>query len=186
MRTTRLGHTAVEVSAVGLGAMHLSLAGRPPRGLPVAVIHRALELGVTFINTADAYCQDEGDKHHNEKLIHEALLAYEGDTSGVVVATKGGNMRPEGRWEPNGYPDHLHYVAKLSATALSKVSPIVPIDPRMPACSSLPCLEPYKKVVHRHLRETPPKPAQRKGLLDEHLPPHHLGHRRKGRVRPDL
>jgi len=47
-------------------------------------------LGVTLIDTADSYCKDESDKHHNEQLIRKALRQYHGDVSHVIVATKGG------------------------------------------------------------------------------------------------
>ena len=84
MKTMQLGPTGIEVSAIGLGAMHLSLANRPPEKQAVALIHRALDLGVTLIDTADSYCRDEGDKHHNEHLVHRALTTWDGDATGVV------------------------------------------------------------------------------------------------------
>lgn len=118
MRSTQLGASGLQVSAMGIGAMHLSLAGRPPREQALAVLHRALELGVTFIDTADAYCVDEGDKHHNETLVHEALATWTGDSSGVVIATKGGLMRPGGAWTTNGDPAHLRRTIRESHAAL--------------------------------------------------------------------
>ncbi len=114
MRTTELGSTGVEASALGIGAMHLSLEGRPPEDDAIGVLHRTLDLGVTFLDTADSYCRNEEDKHHNERLIRKALDAYEGDTSGVLVATKGGLMRPGGRWTRNGHPDHLRATIRES------------------------------------------------------------------------
>ena len=66
----------------------------------------AVERGINFIDTADAYCLDENDKHHNEKLIFKALKSYKGNFGGfsknisdIIVATKGGLIRPNGRWE---------------------------------------------------------------------------------------
>ena len=88
MRTTTLGNTNLVVSAIGFGAMHFSLAGRPPEAQSLDVLHHVLDLGVTFIDTADAYCRDEADKHHNERIVHKALATYPGDASRVVVATK--------------------------------------------------------------------------------------------------
>ena len=76
MKTTPLGATGIEVGAVGFGAMHLSTAGRPPEAQAVTVVHRALDLGVTLIDTADAYCHDQDDMHHNERLIHRALESW--------------------------------------------------------------------------------------------------------------
>ena len=78
MEYRQLGNTGVRISAVGLGAMSLSLDNRPSEQDAIKVIHRALDLGVNFIDTADAYCIDESDKHHNEKLISKALSNYKG------------------------------------------------------------------------------------------------------------
>ncbi|HEY9604434.1 MAG TPA: aldo/keto reductase [Allocoleopsis sp.] len=118
METKPLGNTDVTISAIGLGGMPMSLSGRPPESQSIAVIHRALDLGVTLIDTADSYCQDESDKHHNERLIHKALEQYKGDTSQVTVATKGGLMRPQGSWTRNGNPDHLRETIRTSFEAL--------------------------------------------------------------------
>lgn len=118
METKHLGNTEVTISAIGLGGMPMSLSSRPPESQSIAVIHRALDLGVTLIDTADSYCQDESDKHHNERLIHKALEQYEGDTSQVTVATKGGLMRPQGSWTRNGNPDHLRETIRTSFEAL--------------------------------------------------------------------
>jgi aryl-alcohol dehydrogenase-like predicted oxidoreductase len=124
METKRLGNTGVQVSAIGLGAMPMSLSGRPPEEQAIATIHRALDLGVTLIDTADSYCQDETDKHHNERLIHKALQQYSGDSNRVVVATKGGLMRPNGSWTRNGNPDHLRETIRISFEALGGEKPI--------------------------------------------------------------
>lgn len=118
METKTLGNTDVTISAIGLGGMPMSLSSRPPESQSIAVIHRALDLGVTFIDTADSYCRDESDKHHNERLIHKALEQYAGDTSEVTVATKGGLMRPQGSWTRNGNPDHLRETIRTSFEAL--------------------------------------------------------------------
>lgn len=124
MKTTTLGNTTLEVSAIGFGAMHLSLAGRPPEAQGLDVLHRVLDLGVTFIDTADAYCRDEDDKHHNEHIVRKALATYAGDTDQVVVATKGGCMRPGGRWTSNGNPEHLRQTIRESHAALGGDRPI--------------------------------------------------------------
>jgi pyridoxine 4-dehydrogenase len=118
MRTKELASTGVHLSAMGFGAMHLSLSGRPDEDEAIAVVHHVLDRGVNFIDTADAYCRDESDKHHNERLLHKALTTYEGDTSDVYVATKGGMMRPNGRWTRNGDPDHLRETIRESVEAL--------------------------------------------------------------------
>jgi aryl-alcohol dehydrogenase-like predicted oxidoreductase len=92
----------VAVSAIGLGAMPLSLRGRPDRTRAVATIHAALDAGVTLIDTADAYHIDDSDIGHNELLVAEALSSYGADTSHVVVATKGGHTRFGSRWGLDG------------------------------------------------------------------------------------
>ncbi|MBR8838945.1 MAG: aldo/keto reductase [Stigonema ocellatum SAG 48.90 = DSM 106950] len=124
METKQLGKTGVYVSAIGLGGMPMSLRDRPPESQSISVIHRALDLGVTFIDTADSYCKDESDKHHNEQLIHKALQSYKGDASHVIVATKGGLMRPNGNWTRNGDPKHLRETIRTSFEALGGNKPI--------------------------------------------------------------
>ncbi len=124
MRTTKLGPTGVEVSAVGFGAMHLSLEGRPLESESLAIVHRALDLGVTLIDTADAYCRDEGDKHHNERLLCQALDSWSGDASGVVVATKGGCIRPAGAWQTRSDTRYLRRTIRKSHKALGGERPI--------------------------------------------------------------
>jgi pyridoxine 4-dehydrogenase len=104
--------------------MPMSLNGRPPESQAIDVIHRAVDLGVTLIDTADSYCKDESDKHHNERLIAKALQQYDGDVSQVTVATKGGLMRPNGSWTRNGNPDHLRETIRTSFEALGGSKPI--------------------------------------------------------------
>ena len=124
METKKLGNTDVTISAIGLGGMPMSLSSRPPETQAIEVIHRALDLGVTLIDTADSYCKDESDKHHNERLIHKALQHYHGDVSHVTVATKGGLMRPNGNWTRNGNPDHLRETIRISFESLGGEKPI--------------------------------------------------------------
>ena len=122
MKYKQLGDT--KISAIGLGAMPLSLSGRPAESDAIAVIHKALDLGVTSIDTSDAYCQDESDKHHNESLIAKALQQYSGDTSSVTVATKGGLLRPEGSWTRDGNPKRLAKTIRESHVILGGSKPI--------------------------------------------------------------
>lgn len=124
MKTNQLGNTDVTISAIGLGGMPMSLSRKPPESEAIAVIHRALDLGVTLIDTADSYCKDESDKHHNEQLIRKALSQYHGDVSHVIVATKGGLMRPNGNWTRNGNPDHLRETIQISFESLGGKKPI--------------------------------------------------------------
>ena len=110
----------ISVSAIGLGGMPMSIEGRPDEERSIATIHAALDAGVTFIDTADAYhLAAEDEVGHNELLIAKALKSYGGDTSGVLVATKGGHLRPEsGPWAQNGHPDYLKQAAEASAERL--------------------------------------------------------------------
>jgi len=85
----------------------------------IAVLHAALDAGVTLLDTADAYCWTDDDRGHNERLIARALRTWQGDrSSSIVVATKGGVTRPGGRWVPNGRAKHLASAAEASCRAL--------------------------------------------------------------------
>lgn len=92
------------VNRLGYGAMRITgegIWGWPPdREKAKAVLRRAVELGVNFIDTADAYGPET-----SELLIAEALHPY---PKGLVIATKGGLTRPgPGQWVPNGRPEYL-------------------------------------------------------------------------------
>jgi pyridoxine 4-dehydrogenase len=94
----------ITVNRLGFGAMRITgtgVWGEPPdRNAAKAVLRRAVELGVNFIDTANSYGPEV-----SETLIAEALHPYPDD---VVIATKGGLERPgPGRWEANGRPEHL-------------------------------------------------------------------------------
>jgi aryl-alcohol dehydrogenase-like predicted oxidoreductase len=117
MRTRTIGSTTV--SAIGLGGMPMSIEGRPDEQRSIATIHAALDAGITFIDTADAYHLNAGETGHNERLIAKALASYGGDTSDVLVATKGGHVRPgDGSWTLDGTPAHLREAAEASLKAL--------------------------------------------------------------------
>jgi aryl-alcohol dehydrogenase-like predicted oxidoreductase len=100
---------------IGLGGMPMSLAGHPPEERSIRAIHAALDAGVNVIDTADAYCTDEHDIGHNERLIAEALR---GRRDSVIVATKGGHTRPGGSWALDGSPAHLRSACEASLRAL--------------------------------------------------------------------
>ncbi|MEV8077838.1 aldo/keto reductase [Streptomyces pseudogriseolus] len=116
MHTRRIGE--VEVSAIGLGGMPMSIEGRPDESRSLATLHAALDAGVTLIDTADSYHRDAGEVGHNESLIAKALSTHErgGD---VLVATKGGHLRPgDGSWTLDGSPDHLKRACEASLRRL--------------------------------------------------------------------
>jgi aryl-alcohol dehydrogenase-like predicted oxidoreductase len=98
--------------------MHLSLDGRPPETQALRVLGAVLDAGVTLIDTADAYCLDESDVGHNERLVAAALRAWVGDRAKVIVATKGGVVRRGGAWDTDGSPAHLRAACERSLRAL--------------------------------------------------------------------
>ncbi|GLY86574.1 aldo/keto reductase [Actinoallomurus iriomotensis] len=117
MRTRRIGD--VQVGAIGLGGMPMSIEGRPEESRSIAAVHAALDAGVTLIDTADAYHIGPDDVGHNESLIARALATYGGDTSGVLVATKGGHTRPgDGSWGLDGSPAYLKRACDASLKRL--------------------------------------------------------------------
>ncbi len=85
----------VSVSAIGFGAMPLSIDPAPDDVRADETVHAALDAGVRLIDTADAYTVEQGGfaPGHNETVVARALGSYGGDTSDVLVATKGGHVR---------------------------------------------------------------------------------------------
>ncbi|WP_118184085.1 aldo/keto reductase [Paraburkholderia phosphatilytica] len=103
------------VNRLGFGAMRLcgdsAWGRRRDRDHPSRVLRRAVELGVNFIDTADSYGPET-----NELMISEALYPY---PSGLVIATKGGLLRPDRRsWVRDGRPDHLRHAVEGSLQRL--------------------------------------------------------------------
>lgn len=140
------------VSRLGFGAMRITGAGiwgdPPDREQARAVLRRAVDLGVNFIDTADAYGPGV-----SEILIAEALYPYPGD---LVIATKGGIVRPRpGRWESNGRPAHLRRACEASLKRLGlEQIPLYQLhrpDPRVPFTESVGALVALKdegKIRH--------------------------------------
>jgi aryl-alcohol dehydrogenase-like predicted oxidoreductase len=98
--------------------MPLSLDARPEADEAVRVLHAALDGGMTLIDTADVYCLDDRDIGHNERLVSRALREWSGDRDRIVVATKGGLTRPDGRWERDARPERLKEACEASLKAL--------------------------------------------------------------------
>jgi aryl-alcohol dehydrogenase-like predicted oxidoreductase len=103
------------VFPIGFGAMQLSVDGRPEEAAAIRTIHAALDAGVNLIDTADAYCLDESEVGHNERLIAKALRDRRDD---VLVATKGGHTRVGTAWELDGSREHLRAACEASLRAL--------------------------------------------------------------------
>ena len=94
----------MEVSAIGLGGMPMSVRKKNDVELGVRTIHRALDEGITFIDTADVYTPDDAPLGHNEELIARALASYGASADHVLVATKGGMTRSGPEWGTDGRP----------------------------------------------------------------------------------
>lgn len=107
----------------------------------MAVLHAAFDAGVTLLDTADAYCWDDREIGHNERLIAQALRSWRGDRSRITIATKGGMTRPDGRWEPDGRAKHLMTACERSCRALDVTAidlyQLHLIDPRTPLATSV-------------------------------------------------
>jgi aryl-alcohol dehydrogenase-like predicted oxidoreductase len=142
MRFRKLGHSPLTVSALGLGCMGMSEFYGPRHDEEsVATIHRALDLGINFLDTADAY--GRGD---NEELVGRAL---QGRRKQVVLATKFGNMRDaEGRFVGiNGRSEYVRQACEASLRRLNvetidlyyqhRVDRTVPIEETVGAMSRL-------------------------------------------------
>lgn len=114
MRMRRLGPDGPTVSVVGLGGMLLSINGRPPIDQALRVLRSALDSGVNFVETSDAYCLDDQELNHNEKLLARAL---EGVRDKVTVVTTVGCRRPGGAWTVDSTPEHLAQSVERSLKA---------------------------------------------------------------------
>jgi aryl-alcohol dehydrogenase-like predicted oxidoreductase len=132
MQKRKLGREGLEVSALGLGCMGMSQSyGAADEGESIATIHRAIELGVTFFDTAEVY-----GPFKNEELLGRAL---KGRRDGVIIATKFGFRIEDGRTVGvDSRPEHIREVAEQSLRRLGtdyidlfyqhRVDPAVPIE----------------------------------------------------------
>jgi len=142
MEPRRLGNQGLVVSALGLGCMGMSWAYGPRNEAEsVATIHEAIDLGVTFFDTAEVY-----GPYENEKLIGRAL---QGRRGWVLIATKFGfKITPDGKTAgPDSRPEHVKEVVKASLQRLNtdridllyqhRVDPAVPIEDTVGAMADL-------------------------------------------------
>lgn len=154
--TFRIGGD-LEVNRLGFGAMRITgdgIWGEPKDPAHAsAVLRRALELGVNFIDTADAYGPEV-----SERIIGETLHPYPDD---LVIATKGGLLRGgPNNWYPNGHPDHLRSTLEgsLKRLKLERIDlyQLHRVDPRVPMEDSLGTLADLQregKIKHIGLSE---------------------------------
>jgi aryl-alcohol dehydrogenase-like predicted oxidoreductase len=106
-------NTNIEIYAIGLGAMPLSLDGRPDEAQALSVIEAFVDGGGNFIDSANVYCIDDADVGHNEKLIVRALSKLQ-ESDNIIVATKGGLRRPKGTWTVDASPAWLRQSCEKS------------------------------------------------------------------------
>jgi aryl-alcohol dehydrogenase-like predicted oxidoreductase len=128
-------------STIGLGCMRLSTAPDRDDARAIAVIHAALDAGATLLDTSNAYCHDDTETGHNERLIAEALRTWPGDRASIEVATKGGLTRPGGKWVPDAKGKALRAACEASRRALAvdviDLYQLHAVDPRTPLGTSV-------------------------------------------------
>jgi aryl-alcohol dehydrogenase-like predicted oxidoreductase len=136
-----LGKSGLEVSGIGLGCMGMSSTyGDPDEGEAIATLHRAIELGVDFLDTSDMYGNGQ-----NEELIGRAIA---GRRDRVVLATKFGNIRrPDGTMDVDGRPEYAAQACEASLRRLRvpsvdlyylhRVDPSLPIEETVGAMARL-------------------------------------------------
>ena len=105
---------------------------------------------MTLIDTADAYCIDESEVGHGERLVAKALAAWPGDRDRVLVATKGGHTREGGEWGLDGRPEHLRQACEASLRALGVEAiglyQFHRPDPKVPFAESVGAMAELKKA----------------------------------------
>ena len=121
--------------------MRLSTERDRDESSAIAVLHEAFAAGITLLDTADAYGWDDTERHHNERLIARAIATWDGDRSLIRVATKGGLIRRDVRWEPDGRATHLIDACHRSLKALDvdriHLYQLHAPDPRTPLTTSV-------------------------------------------------
>ena len=163
MKTRKLGNQGLEVSTIGLGCMGMSQSyGKRNDTEAIATIHRALDLGVTLLDTADVY----GEKGENEKLIGKTIKDRRNE---IILATKFGIQSKETNSRGvNGKPEYVHQscdeslqrlgIDTIDLYYLHRVDPQVPIEDTVGAMAEL--VE-QGKVRYLGLSEAAPETIRR-------------------------
>jgi aryl-alcohol dehydrogenase-like predicted oxidoreductase len=142
MESRRLGKSGLTVSALGLGCMGMSeFYGARDNDESIATLHRALDLGIDFLDTADVY-----GLGHNEELVGKAIRTRRGE---VILATKFGIVRgSDGSWKGvNGRPEYVRSACEASLRRLGldvidlyyqhRVDPETPVEDTVGAMAAL-------------------------------------------------
>lgn len=141
LKTRKLGNQGLEVSEIGLGCMGMSQSyGQPNDPESIRAIHRAIELGVTFFDTAEVY-----GPYTNETLVGQAI---KGKRDKLIIATKFGFLIKDGKMTGvNSHPDHIKEAVEGSLKRLGishidllyqhRVDPMVPIEEVIGAMAGL-------------------------------------------------
>jgi len=129
--------------------MRLSTESDRDEARAIELLHVAFDAGVTFLDTADAYCLDDSETGHNERLIARALSSWSGDRSRIIVATKGGLTRPRREWVADGRARHLRTACEASLRALGvdriALYQLHAPDPKTPLATSVRALASLKE-----------------------------------------
>ncbi len=126
---------------MGLGCMRLSTQHPRNDDHAVRLIHTAIQEGITLFDTANAYCFDQTEVGHNERLIARALREWDGGPVDITLATKGGLIRPGGKWVPDGRAKSLRAACDASRKALNvdelDLYQLHAVDPTTPFLTSV-------------------------------------------------
>lgn len=145
-----LGQTGEMLSAIGLGAMPLSMAGCPEPGAARQVVHCYVQGGGNFIDTANVYTERPEGVGENERLIVAALAEISTAMTSVHIATKGGLRRTADGWEVDASPAWLQQSCEASLQALDMdcifLYQLHVPDPETDICESVAALESLRQA----------------------------------------
>ena len=120
MNQRTIGPQGLSVEAIGLGTGPIAIPdNRPSSEEVVRLLARAAETGVTLWDTVDAYYKDDSEVGYGERVCRQALDSLPTKLrERIVIATKGGTIRPGGAWLQDGTPQYLRAAIDASLQAL--------------------------------------------------------------------